>query len=154
MHEVRRITENLRPPALEQLGLCGALAQLVHRLSGPALPIQVELAERLPALAPATELAAYRIAAEALANTIRHAGATRALVRLTGSDDAITVTVADNGTGVPSGAAGSGVGLTSMAERAADLGGVCEVSSGGAGTTVTARLPARPSVFVSAQPSG
>jgi signal transduction histidine kinase len=144
VEEVRRITDNLQPPALEQLGLCAALAQLAQRLSGPALPIEVELAEHLPALAPETELAAYRIVAEALTNTIRHAAATRALIRLTGSDDAITITVADDGIGLPSGTVRRGVGLSSMAERATDLGGVCEVSSGGAGTTVTARLPARP----------
>jgi two-component system, NarL family, sensor kinase len=139
--ELRRITENLRPPALERLGLGGALADLTARLSSPALPVQLDLPSRLPAVPSAVELAAYRIVAEALANVIRHSAATRATVRLAASDGGITLTVTDDGAGIRPGSAGDGVGLRSMAERARDVGGECEVHSGGTGTAVTARLP-------------
>jgi signal transduction histidine kinase len=140
VHEMRRITDDLRPPTLERLGLAGALAELVERLSVPALPVSLILPDRLPGLPPAVELAAYRIAAEALANTIRHSAATRATVCAAAADDVLIVTVTDNGTGIRPGG-GGGLGLRSMAQRADDLGGACEVRSGQGGTTLTARLP-------------
>lgn len=142
--EMRRITENLRPPTLERLGLAGALADLVGRLSSPALPVALDVPPRLPALDPAVELAAYRIAAEALANAVKHSTARRVDVCLVATADGVTLTVTDDGTGIRAGASGDGVGLRSMVERAADAGGVCEVRTGGAGTTVSAHLPARP----------
>jgi two-component system, NarL family, sensor kinase len=139
--ELRRITDDQLPPALERLGLGGALAELIDRLSNPALRIELDLPDRLPALAPVVELAAYRIAAEALANAIRHSGGTRATVRLTDAGDGLVLTVTDDGTGIPAGAGRTGLGLRSMAERAADLGGTCQVRGGRTGTTLTARLP-------------
>jgi len=89
--EMRRITDDLRPPALERLGLAGALGELVERLSSPALPITLELSDGLPPLPGAVELAAYRIVAEALANVIRHAAATCATVRVTAAGDVLVV---------------------------------------------------------------
>jgi signal transduction histidine kinase len=139
--EVRRIADDERPPTLDRHGLAGALADLAHRLSTPALPVGLVLPHRLAVLPPAVELAAYRIAAEALANTIRHAAATRVTVRLEDAGEAVVLTVADNGTGLRSGPGRDGLGLRSMADRAADVGGVCEVRGGRGGTTVTARLP-------------
>jgi signal transduction histidine kinase len=141
--EMRRITDDIPPPALHRLGLADALAELVDRLSNPALPIELGVPDRLPLLAPAVELAAYRIAAEALANTIRHAAATRATVRLAAAEDALILTVADDGCGIRPGTGRSGLGLRSMAERASDLGGTCQVRGGRGGTTLTARLPVR-----------
>ncbi len=142
--EMRRITENLRPPTLERLGLAGALGDLVGRLSSPALPAALDVPPRLPALDPAVELAAYRIAAEALANAVKHSTAQRVAVCLAATAGGITLTVTDDGTGIRAGTSGDGVGLRSMVERAADAGGTCEVRSGAAGTTVTAHLPAGP----------
>ncbi|OLE25463.1 MAG: hypothetical protein AUG44_16015 [Actinobacteria bacterium 13_1_20CM_3_71_11] len=139
--EMRRITDDLRPPALERLGLAGALAELVDRLSNPALPVELLLPDRLPALSPGTELATYRIAAEALANAIRHSAATRATLRLAVAGNTVILTVTDNGRGIRPRAQRNGLGLRSMADRAADAGGVCEVRGGRDGTTVTARLP-------------
>jgi signal transduction histidine kinase len=139
--ELRRITDDRLPTALERLGLGGALAELVARLANPALHIELELPDRLPALEPAVELAIYRIAAEALANAIRHSGGTRATVRLAEAGDGLVLTVTDDGTGIPAGAGRSGLGLRSMAERAADLGGTCQVRGGRTGTTLTVRLP-------------
>jgi signal transduction histidine kinase len=139
--EMRRITEDMRPPALEMFGLAGALGALVERLSSPALPIALVLPNGLPQLPGAVELAAYRIVAEALTNVIRHAAATGATVRVTASVDTLVVTVVDNGVGIRPGRVGHGLGLRSMAERAGDLGGACEVHGGRGGTTLTARLP-------------
>ncbi|WP_435281533.1 ATP-binding protein [Streptomyces koelreuteriae] len=93
------------------------------------------------ALPAAVESAVYRIASEALANTVRHAGATRCEIRLTRHPHAAVLSVVDNGTGLPARVRPGAVGLASMAERARELGGVCQVTSGSSGTRVRAVLP-------------
>ena len=97
---------------------------------------------RLPPLRAAVEVAAYRIATEAVANAVRHAGAVDLHGRLSGcSGDDLLVEITDDGRGVPADAV-PGVGSTSMRERAAELGGTLDVTTApGAGTTVRARLP-------------
>jgi signal transduction histidine kinase len=102
----------------------------------------VEAPGDLPRLPAAVELAAYRIATEALTNTARHARARHCWIRLA-CNGALDLEVADDGTGVHHPSA-SGVGLHSMRERAAELGGTCTVEfSPGAGTRIRARLPIR-----------
>jgi two-component system, NarL family, sensor kinase len=137
--EFGRVTENLRPPVLDELGLPGALAALADRLSTPDLPIRHDLAD-VPAVCPAVELAAYRIAAEALTNAIRHAAASRVELSLAVRDDTVVLRVGDDGIGLSAGGR-RGVGLASMTQRAADVGGTCTVTGSAGGTTVTARLP-------------
>ena len=136
---LRRIAHDLRPPALDELGLVGALVQLAESL-GLRLDHDEPTAVRLPA---AVEVAAYRIGAEALHNVVRHAGTDRARLGVELVGEELLLEVADAGIGRASGAR-PGVGLLSMRERAAELGGSVEVESGpGRGTTVTARLPVR-----------
>ncbi|PWW23653.1 histidine kinase/DNA gyrase B/HSP90-like ATPase [Geodermatophilus normandii] len=139
--DVRRLVHDLRPPALDDLGLAGAVRQQAERLLAPAVPVTVE-AEGLADLPAAVEVAAYRIASEALANAARHASATRVRVRLArDADGALEVTVADDGVGIPPDRA-AGVGLVSLRERAAELGGRCTVSCPAeGGTQVRAVLP-------------
>ncbi|NUT11589.1 MAG: sensor histidine kinase, partial [Nonomuraea sp.] len=92
----------------------------------------------------AVETAAYRIAQEALTNARRHAEATSVLVTLRREDDALRVSVADDGTGLPD-EPSPGVGLTSMRERAAEIGGTCVIGPReGGGTEVVAVLPFTP----------
>ena len=99
----------------------------------------------LPAHAPVRshhELAAYRIAMEAMTNVARHAAARRCSVDLSLDDGALVVRVRDDGVGLPSGTARGGVGLRSMAERAEQLGGRCTVApAAGGGVAVLAVLP-------------
>ncbi|MBT2385942.1 ATP-binding protein [Streptomyces sp. ISL-11] len=139
--EVRRITAGLTPAALVEHGLLGATRTLAHRLgtddvrvtvAGPRTP--------LPALAPGVEIAAYRIAAEAVTNAVRHAGARRVEVAFDAAPTALTVVVTDDGTGFDT-AAVPGTGLASVAERAEEIGGTSAVASGPDGTTVSATLP-------------
>jgi two-component system, NarL family, sensor kinase len=139
--EVRRIAYGLRPPALDELGLTGAVAQTAERLSRRTgeLVINVETPYDLPALDAATEVAAYRIAAEAMTNASRHSCARHVCVRLT-ADESLCVDVVDDGQGIAAGAA-AGVGLAAMRERTAELGGTLEISSDGEGTRVRAMLP-------------
>jgi two-component system NarL family sensor kinase len=143
--DVRRVVYELRPPALDELGLVGALREQAIRLSGSgdtradALTVRVDAPETLSSLPAAVEVAAYRIATEALTNVVRHANARHCVVRLTVSGT-LLVEIADDGRGLRRSQAG--VGLNSMRERAAELGGACSVGADhGGGTLVRAELP-------------
>jgi signal transduction histidine kinase len=147
LQEVRRLVYDLRPPALDDLGLVGALRLLAAQYSGEVAGPQVAVeAPELPPLPAAVEVAAYRIAQEALANAVRHGRAGRCAVRLEVTDGRagqprLALEVADDGRGIAPEARG-GVGLHSMRERAAELGGSCSVSPRpGGGTLVRAELP-------------
>jgi len=137
---VRRLVYNLRPPLLDEHGLAGALRSL-SRLVEP-LPLRLELPDTLPPLPAAVEVALYRIAAEALHNVARHAGATSCTLRLELTDAAVLLEISDTGTGLPV-AHRPGVGLSGMRERAEELGGSIAVDSGPGGVTVTAHIPRR-----------
>lgn len=138
--EVRRILDDLRPAALEASPLPEALRRHADAVAaGSGLAVAVRTGD-LPALPGEVEAAAFRIAGEALTNVVRHAGATRAELSLTSDRDGLRLRVADDGTGFGPGAA-AGVGLSSMRERAAALGGTVDVSSGADGTTVLATIP-------------
>ncbi|GAA2374600.1 hypothetical protein Cme02nite_03780 [Catellatospora methionotrophica] len=140
--EIRRLVYELRPPMLDELGLVEAIRHL-RAVDGP--PRTVRAPEPMPALPAAVEVAIYRIAAEALHNTSRHAAATVATVALDVSADLVTLTVIDDGCGLPAGYL-AGVGHHSMRERTAELGGVLEIGPAPTrGTRVTASFPVPPS---------
>lgn len=139
VEEVRRILDNLGPSRLDELGLLGALRAHAQD-SGDGLAVQVDAGGSLAPLDPDLEVAAYRIAVEALTNVRRHARATRCMVRMFADDRHVVVDVKDDGSGLPRDPR-VGVGLASMRHRAESLGGTLEVSSRSDGTTVTARLP-------------
>lgn len=140
MTEIRRIVHDLRPPALDDLGLVRALEQQADRLTGGGLVVDVS-GETPADLPPAVEVAAYRIASEALANVRRHASASFASVRLEHDARMLRLEVRDDGTGIPADAVG-GVGLRSLRERAQELGGTLEIGDAdGGGTVIRAGLP-------------
>ena len=141
--EVRRLVHGLRPPALDEVGLVGAVRRQAAAV-GPGLEVSVDATGELTGLPAAVEVAAYRIVGEALTNVSRHAAARHAWVRLLADDDALVVEVVDDGTGIPEGTP-AGVGLVSLRERAEELGGDCEVVDAHPGTCVRARLPLRAS---------
>lgn len=138
--DIRRLVYDLRPPALDELGLIGALREYAVRSPSAALEISVDVTEPLPPLSAAVEVAAYRIATEALTNVVRHAAARRCRVSLL-ANGALQLVIQDDGTGLPA-EYHAGVGLTSMRERAAELGGTCVIESrADGGTRIEARLP-------------
>lgn len=139
--EVRRLVYDLRPPALDELGLAGAVREAAAQYRTDALRISVQAPEKLPPLPAAVEVAAYRIATEALANVVRHANAKDCEVRLS-LEDGLVVEVSDDGVGLSKDRR-TGVGLHSMRERTEELGGTCivEPSRPAGGTRVLARLP-------------
>lgn len=147
--DVRRLVHDLRPPALDDRGLDGAVRQLAERVPGVAVDVVSRIPEGLPA---AAEVAAYRIVAEALTNVARHARASRCTVSLCAEDGWLVVEVADDGTGIGPDVE-VGVGLASLRERAAELGGRSEVRCPPAGgTLVRAALPLTPLVSPEARP--
>jgi two-component system NarL family sensor kinase len=144
--EIRRLVEGLRPPALDELGLVGALHREAERLSyqdgGRPLTVSVDAPPDMPELPAAVEVAAYRISAEALNNAAKHSGAEHVRVRITVGDE-LHIQVQDDGSPGPDGWS-PGVGMASMSERAAEVGGRCEAHPGPAGGNVEAVLPLKP----------
>jgi two-component system, NarL family, sensor kinase len=144
--DVRSLVEGLRPPALDHGDLLSALQQHAELSAGMAAPnspkVSFEVAGGIAELPAAVEVAAYRIAQEAISNATKHACARRITVRLSRTDQGLEVEIDDDGIGVTTDNGHSGVGLASMTERATELGGWCtnDHSSGG-GTRVKAWLP-------------
>ena len=144
--DIRRLVYDLRPPALDELGLVSALCEQVVQSQQHGIRIAFDAPDQLPPLPAAVEVAAYRIAQEALTNVVRHSRAHRCVMRLWLEDDVLCLQVRDDGRGLAP-ERRSGVGLHAMRERAAELGGTCVVESGaGIGTCVLARLPLPKSV--------
>lgn len=142
---LRRVVEDLRPAAIEELGLDGALHQLCAAMSLPGrLTVNLH-ATPTAGLPAATELAVYRIAGEAVTNAVRHSRAHRVDVLLDRDEQALVLQVRDDGTGFEPRSVSAGVGLESMRQRAEEIGGTLHVSSGPAGSTVRAvlQLPGR-----------
>lgn len=140
--ELRRLVDDLRPPAIDEVGLLAALRQRAATLSGDVL-IEVTGPEPMPPLPAAVEVAAFRIASEAMVNVTRHADATRCRVELE-MNGSFELSIADNGRGAELGRQRTprGAGWVSMRERAAELGGICTISSGPeGGLVVRARVP-------------
>lgn len=142
IQEVRRIVDNLGSPALDELGLVEALRiradQVSRRSDGGALRTVVE-AGKLPALPPAVEQAAYRIATEALTNVIRHSRATSVVVRLVADEAGLHCAVLDDGGSTS--AWRPGVGIAGIQERVDQIGGSCTVGPGPHGGEVRVCLP-------------
>ncbi len=141
IEEIRRMVYAMRPPALDELGLVPALRQQAVGLrnrDGEPVSVEVTAPEEFPALPAAVEVAAYRIVTEALTNVARHSTSDSAAVRLDPAADGLHLEVTDRGR---SGAWRPGVGLSSMRERATELGGTLEAGPGPAGGRVAALLP-------------
>ena len=143
--DVRHSVHALRPPALDELGLVGALREGAIHYSPSGLRISVENPEGLSRLPAAVEVACYRVAQEALVNVVRHARASNCSIRIRLDEEAgaLSVEVEDDGRGIREDDR-AGVGMISMRERTEELGGRCTVKRlPGGGTLVRALLPFR-----------
>ena len=140
--DVRRLTVELRPPALDDFGLQAALERLTTVLAERS-STETHLNVSVQSLPPAYETALYRIVQEALTNVIKHANATSVSVVVTQSDTSVRCVIEDNGEGFSTAAVRAGaLGLVGMRERLNLLGGRLEIqSSPGRGTTLLAELP-------------
>ena len=151
--QVRQLALNLRPPALDQLGLVPALRSLATTFTANThIPVKLELPREAVRLSPEQTIAVYRIAQEALTNAAKHASATQTTLAVALNQSSLRLTVRDDGQGFdpaafarPAGkgaASGPGVGLFGMEERARLVGGTLRiVSTPDSGTRVTLELP-------------
>jgi two-component system, NarL family, sensor histidine kinase UhpB len=139
LDDVRRIARELRPEALDDLGLIDALISLCLRMERQgARRVLRELQGPMPALSPEVELVIYRVAQEALTNAFRHADASQVRVALQHTqDDLVVLRVSDDGRGLPTPMPAGVTGLAGMRERAILIGGKIEIHSPpGAGVEV------------------
>lgn len=135
IESVRRLALELRPPALDDLGLREALGDYVERFSEQAdMHVEIHSTALRDRLQTEGELALYRVAQEALQNVLRHSNATRARIDLDASDNLVCLSIEDNGIGfdIPASKGGDGrrrgIGLFSMEERLALVGGTLRIS--------------------------
>ena len=146
LEDLRQIAIELRPEALDDLGLVSALAVLGQRFAErSALQVVERIAPGLPQLAPEVELVLYRVAQEALTNVARHSGSDRAELSLERSDGRLVLTIRDQGQGLPTGHL-PGTGIRGMRERSTLIGAKLEItnseSTGGCEVRVDAPLEA------------
>ncbi|WP_134682755.1 GAF domain-containing sensor histidine kinase [Brevibacillus migulae] len=153
--EIRTLVHDLRPPSLDELGLIGAIQERIHELcntpnrfdnreSSHTPKINLVTPQQLPPLPAAVEVAAFRIVTEALSSVVHHAPALHCVVRLEiSSTQRLLITVTDNGSGAQSKhSPKETIGLFSIRERAAELGGTCTIDHlQPSGTRVIAELP-------------
>lgn len=141
--EIRQLVYNLRPPMLDELGLIGAMrnTNFSSKFQGGELDVEILAPEPMPRLSAAVEVAVYRIASEALHNVVKHAQATTCQIHIAVDGGCLVLQVTDNGRGLLPDAQ-AGIGLSSMKERAAELGGTLAILPGEpSGTCVSVRIP-------------
>lgn len=137
--DIRRLVYNLRPPALDQLGLVPALSDFLQQCTGET-QFTLSAPEDMPQLPAAVEVASYRIVQESVNNVIRHAKAQHCRVQIRHAD-VLEITILDDGIGLPTDLS-YGVGLKSMNERTAELGGTFAIRATlNEGTRVDVRIP-------------
>jgi two-component system, NarL family, sensor histidine kinase UhpB len=143
LDELRRIARELRPEALDDLGLVNALIALCSRVDAQGGPrVRRDLQGGLPTMPRETELVIYRVAQESLTNAVRHADAATATVSLDGDSGTITLTVTDDGKGMPEQLSGATSGIAGMRERALLVGGRLSIGSRqGEGTEIRLTVP-------------
>jgi signal transduction histidine kinase len=138
--DIRRLVYDLRPPSLDQLGLIQALREQAEQYNHDRLCITIDAPEPLPPLPAAVEVATYRIVQETMTNVVRHSQACNCTIRFALGND-LDVEICDDGRGISTDHR-AGVGLTSIRERVAELGGICEIEAQPAGgTRIHVKLP-------------
>jgi two-component system sensor histidine kinase UhpB len=143
LDDVRRIARELRPEALDDLGLINALIALSSRISDQgSIPVRRNFAGRLPPLSPEVELVVYRVAQEGLTNVLRHADASHAKLSLEVVEKQLKLSVVDDGVGMPTSLPPDAVGIAGMRERALLIGGQLHIDSHpGGGTNLRLTVP-------------
>jgi signal transduction histidine kinase len=140
--DIRRLVYDLRPPALDDLGLIAALREQIAQYQSSGISFTLDVPDQLPELSAAVEVACYRIIQEALTNVVRHAHARICMIHIA-LNGVLILEITDDGTGLTA-ECRPGVGFSSMRERAEELGGSCTIESRPApagGTRVYTQLP-------------
>jgi signal transduction histidine kinase len=141
-NELRTVSYLLHPPLLEEMGLRLTLGGYVDGFAGRSgIAITMDTSGDLEGLGIDVELAVFRIAQEALSNIHRHSHSRTATIRLAREGGELSMEIADQGSGIPTGMNGGGVGMASMRERVRLLKGRIEIKTGASGTAITVHLP-------------
>jgi signal transduction histidine kinase len=141
LDDLRALARGIYPPLLADQGLVVALRAQVNR---SPVPVVLE-ADQVGRYSPDAESSVYFCALEALQNVAKHARATRAVIRLSGSGDTLDFSISDDGAGLPASGLRTGSGMQGMTDRLAAHGGTLDVrSEPGQGTTISGRLPVAP----------
>lgn len=143
--EVRRISHDLRPALLDDLGLAAALGHLGNEFSEmTTIPVNFQASGAIDCLPDVAKTVLFRIAQETLTNVRRHAGASTVSITLDGTDSVVRLTIVDDGIGFDLAGIAQhpkrGIGLRNMHERIEAIGGTLHLLSSAAGTEVTALL--------------
>ena len=147
IENLRAIITELRPAALDELGLRTATEALIERhreLNGLTITAELDLpapASGQPRLDPNLESSAYRLVQEALSNIAKHAHARNVRISMSESGGELLIEIQDDGVGFDTGASSQGFGLAGMRERVGLAGGSLDISSGEQGTLVSIRIP-------------
>lgn len=140
IQDIRSLVYELRPPALDELGLIGALESFIDKQGTTPPEIILKAARPFPELSAALEVAVYRIAMEGLNNIFRHAKAQHAYIEIQIKNKQLSIDIQDDGIGMLPGAV-TGVGLASMRERAEELGGEFSILHAQSGFHILAKIP-------------
>ncbi len=144
MDELLTVARQLRPTALDDLGLKAAIAGQIEQLGQGDAEAELEVDGDLTGLDPDVQLVIYRVSQEALGNAVRHSGAAKIRVSLKRRDGEVVLTVKDDGTGFTFAEATSGLGLGGMRERAILVSGDLQIESRpGRGTEIRLTVPDR-----------
>jgi two-component system sensor histidine kinase UhpB len=147
LDDIRRISRQLRPEALDDLGLVNSLIALSTRVARQGgIRVERRFSPELPSLSDEHELVIYRVAQEALTNVLRHSGAERCRIGIAVAEGFVELTVADDGRGMPDDPGTETIGIEGMRERALLVGGSLDIGAGedGRGTEVRLRVPVGP----------
>jgi signal transduction histidine kinase len=140
IQDIRTLVYGLRPPALDELGLIGAIQNFIEVNAAGHPEIKLEAPDQLPPLSAALEVAIYRTALEGISNVMRHAHAKTALIRILVKDADMVIEISDDGIGLPEDVS-LGVGLISMQERADELGGTVTILPADQGLHIQVSFP-------------
>ncbi|MFI5841582.1 sensor histidine kinase [Catenuloplanes sp. NPDC051500] len=157
LQEIRRVVRALRPPQLEGRRGSEALRELARTFDGTGLEVSIEVDGAERPLDAAREIVLFRAVQESLTNALRHSGAGRVVVRLGFTPDAVSLSVTDDGRGAEG--AAHGFGLTALAGRVRDAGGVLHAGDAGGGFQVRIELPSpdlsgAPDLSIAPDPAG
>jgi signal transduction histidine kinase len=137
--DIRQLVYNLRPPALDELGLIFALKEMIYQFADSSVKVLIETPDEDLQLHAAIEVASYRIVQEAVTNAVKHSNGSFCRVTIEPVDQHLVITIKDNGQGIPDNHK-SGVGLHSMRERAEEVDGKFMFKNEN-GTVIRVRLP-------------
>lgn len=152
VNQIRSLSHVLHPPLLDEVGLCSAVTWYVNemtKLSAIEASLNIHPPD-FPRVDEELEIVTFRIVQEALANVVRHSGASQVSIALVAEPNSLTVGIRDNGRGIENNKKavdhqGTGVGIVAMRQRAKELGGELRLQNTSPGTLVEVTLPLDPS---------